>query len=163
MSDDEEVSQFPSLCLPGRYRYEVIAHTHCRFQKYDDTALADTMPCSSLRANGRVVIKDRPCRIVEIGKSMTGKHGRTKCHIIGLDIFNGKKYEDIKVLEEDVVVPRVSSKVYSLVSGLHMEERFLVTDLFYSVVSRTIISCAWRMRAALLKTISRFPTVQTAN
>lgn len=36
--------------------------------------------CSSLRKNGHVMIKDRPCKIVEMSTSKTGKHGHAKVH-----------------------------------------------------------------------------------
>ena len=37
--------------------------------------------CSALRKNEFVVIKGRPCKIVEMSTSKTGKHGHAKVHL----------------------------------------------------------------------------------
>eukprot|EP01114_Cavostelium_apophysatum_P014929 TRINITY_DN397_c0_g1_i1.p1 TRINITY_DN397_c0_g1~~TRINITY_DN397_c0_g1_i1.p1 ORF type:complete len:157 (-),score=43.86 TRINITY_DN397_c0_g1_i1:224-694(-) len=72
------------------------------------------MQCSALRKGGYVVIKGYPCKIVDMSTSKTGKHGHAKVHLVAVDIFTGKKVEDLSPSTHNMDVPEVVRSEYTL-------------------------------------------------
>lgn len=70
--------------------------------------------CSALRKGGFVMIKGRPCKVMEMSTSKTGKHGHAKVHLVALDIFTSKKYEDLCPSTHNIDVPNVTRMDYTV-------------------------------------------------
>ncbi|RVX19718.1 Eukaryotic translation initiation factor 5A [Vitis vinifera] len=87
------------------------------FESKADAGASKTYPqqAGAIRKNGYIVIKARPCKVVEVSTSKTGKHGHAKCHFVGIDIFNGKKLEDIVPSSHNCDVPHVTRTDYQLI------------------------------------------------
>uniref|UniRef100_A0A914CPY4 Eukaryotic translation initiation factor 5A n=1 Tax=Acrobeloides nanus TaxID=290746 RepID=A0A914CPY4_9BILA len=83
-----------------------------------ESGAAMTYPkqCSAIRKNEFVMIKGRPCKVVEMSTSKTGKHGHAKVHMVALDIFTNKKLEDICPSTHNMDVPVVKRKEYQLLA-----------------------------------------------
>ena len=70
----------------------------------------------SVSKNGHMMIKGFPCKVTEISVSKTGKHGHAKAHVFGLDIFTGKKYEDVFPTSHNVDAPVITKREVEVVS-----------------------------------------------
>merc|ERR1711988_946927 len=70
-----------------------------------------------IRKGSHVMIKGHPCKVAEISTSKTGKHGHAKAHIVALDIFTGKKYEDLCPTSHNLEVPFVKRTEYQLLAA----------------------------------------------
>lgn len=115
-----------------------MAHEDETFESVDAGAsLTYPMAAGSIRKNGFMVIKGRPCKVtpfhelflnvslsnvvfdpslqvVDVSTSKTGKHGHAKCHFVAIDIFTGKKYEDLTPSSHNCEVPNISRKEYTV-------------------------------------------------
>merc|ERR1712137_289261 len=70
-----------------------------------------------LRKGSHVMIKGHPCKVAEVSTSKTGKHGHAKAHIVALDIFTSKKYEDLCPTSHNVEVPFVKRTEFQCLSA----------------------------------------------
>jgi len=75
------------------------------------------MQAGALRKGGHCMLKGKPCKLVEITTSKTGKHGHAKAHLVGIDIFSGKKCEDLCPTSHNMEVPNVKSEEYQLLDA----------------------------------------------
>lgn len=70
---------------------------------------------SNLKKGDYVVIKNRPCKILKTTTCKTGKHGHGKTHLYTVDIFTGKKYEELSPSTANLLSPVVKRSEYTLV------------------------------------------------
>ncbi|KAJ2467457.1 translation initiation factor eIF5A [Coemansia sp. RSA 2322] len=91
-------------------------HDH-EFEASGDSGASLTYPmqCSALRKNGHVVMKGRPCKVIDMSTSKTGKHGHAKVNYTGIDIFTGRKYEDMSPSTHNVDVPNITRAEFVLI------------------------------------------------
>merc|ERR1712151_483978 len=75
------------------------------------------MQAGEIRKGSHVMIKGHPCKVAEVSTSKTGKHGHAKAHIVAIDIFTGKKYEDLCPTSHNLEVPFVKRTEYQLLSA----------------------------------------------
>ena len=79
-----------------------------KFEKTDAGA-SESYPveCGTIKKGSFMVFENRPCKVVGYTTAKTGKHGHAKAKITGIDIFNGKKYEDSVPTSHTVLVPNI--------------------------------------------------------
>merc|ERR1711881_448224 len=74
-----------------------------------DAGAAATKPMEAgqVRKGVFIMIKGKPCKVVDVSTSKTGKHGHAKCHFVATNIFTGKKQEELCPASHNIDVPFV--------------------------------------------------------
>jgi len=86
------------------------------FESQDSGAAeAYPMEAGQIRKGGFIMIKGRPCKVSDVTSSKTGKHGHAKCHFVAIDIFNGKKVEDLVPASHTTYSPFVKKMEYQCI------------------------------------------------
>merc|ERR1712118_32401 len=67
------------------------------FTATEGSAHTEPKQATALRNKDYAMLKEHPCKILDIKVSTTGKHGHSKCRFIGSDIFTGARIEDVRV------------------------------------------------------------------
>merc|ERR1712054_337271 len=81
-----------------------------------DAGASDTFPqqAGEIKKGSYLMIKGNPCKCVEASTSKTGKHGHAKAHIVAIDIFTGKKMEELCPTSHNLSVPVVNREEYTV-------------------------------------------------
>eukprot|EP00929_Paragymnodinium_shiwhaense_P026751 TRINITY_DN1582_c0_g1_i4.p1 TRINITY_DN1582_c0_g1~~TRINITY_DN1582_c0_g1_i4.p1 ORF type:complete len:193 (+),score=57.12 TRINITY_DN1582_c0_g1_i4:81-581(+) len=80
-------------------------------------SLVYPMQCGDIRKGGYVMIKGKATKVVDFSTSKTGKHGHAKAHIVAIDIFTGKKCEDLCPASHNMEIPFIKHTEYQLLSA----------------------------------------------
>ena len=77
-----------------------------------DSGASHTYPMEAgqIRKGGHIMIKGNPCKVSDVSTSKTGKHGHAKCHFVAIDIFTGKKMEDLVPAGHTTAIPFVKKE-----------------------------------------------------
>mmetsp|Transcript_26293 Transcript_26293/g.57879 ORF Transcript_26293/g.57879 Transcript_26293/m.57879 type:complete len:159 (-) Transcript_26293:1497-1973(-) len=82
-----------------------------------DAGASSTIPMEAgqIKKGGHMMIKGKPCKVLSISVSKTGKHGHAKCNFLATDIFTGKKHEDMIPSTHGTTVPVVNRTDWELI------------------------------------------------
>jgi len=82
-----------------------------------DSGASHTYPMEAgqIRKGGFIMIKGNPCKVSDVSTSKTGKHGHAKCHFVAIDIFTGKKMEDLVPAGHTTSIPFVKKDEYQCI------------------------------------------------
>jgi len=72
-----------------------------------------------IRKGHFVCLKGKPCKVISISVSKTGKHGHAKANITGLDVFTGRKYVEICPTSHNMVAPAMFRSEWQLTDLSH--------------------------------------------
>jgi len=70
----------------------------------------------SIKEGSYIVIEDTPCRVVEVEKSKTGKHGSTKVRIVGISIIDNTKKVLTVPSDAQVNIPIIDKKFAQVIN-----------------------------------------------
>jgi len=71
-----------------------------------------------LRPGSYIVIDGEPCKIVEMSKAKTGKHGSAKAHVVAVCLFSGNKKTLTAPVDTRVEVPIIDKRVGQVIADM---------------------------------------------
>ncbi len=71
-----------------------------------------------LKPGSFIIIDGEPCKIVEMSKAKTGKHGSAKAHVVAISIFSGAKKTLVAPVSQRVEVPIIDKRVGQIIADM---------------------------------------------
>ena len=88
-------------------------------EEFDDggsgAALVTPIRAGEVKKGMFAILKDKPCKVIEVTTSKTGKHGHAKANMTGIDIITGKKVMDISPTSHTMYQPVVKTTDWTVV------------------------------------------------
>jgi translation initiation factor 5A len=81
----------------------------------------------NLKPGSFIIIDGEPCKIVEISKTKTGKHGSAKANVVAISLFTGNKKTLVAPADSQVEVPIIDKRVGQIIAD--MGEQFQLMDM----------------------------------
>jgi len=78
------------------------------------TAMTVPIRAGEVRKGSFLMMKGKPCKVIEISISKTGKHGHAKANIVGLDVFTNRKYNEISPTSHNMTAPAMYRSEWQL-------------------------------------------------
>lgn len=74
-----------------------------------------------------IVIDGEPCKVVEITRAKTGKHGSAKAHVVAIGLFSGSKKTLTAPVDQRVEMPIIDKRTAQVIAD--MGDSFQLMDL----------------------------------
>ena len=71
-----------------------------------------------LKKGSYIVLDGEPCRIVEISRAKTGKHGSAKAHVVAIGVFSGQKKTMVAPVDTRVQVPVIEKRLAQVLADM---------------------------------------------
>ncbi|MCE4602630.1 MAG: translation initiation factor IF-5A [Desulfurococcales archaeon] len=71
-----------------------------------------------LKKGSYIVIDGEPCRIVEVSRAKTGKHGSAKAHVVAIGVFSGQKKTMVAPVDTRVQVPVIEKRLAQVLADM---------------------------------------------
>ena len=80
-----------------------------------------------VKVGNYIIIDNEPCKVVEITKAKTGKHGSAKAHVVAIGLFSGSKKTLTAPVSQRVAMPIIEKRVAQVLADLG--NSFQIMDL----------------------------------
>jgi len=72
----------------------------------------------NLKIGSFIVIDGEPCRIVEMSRAKTGKHGSAKANVVAIGLFSKAKKTLVAPVDTQVEVPVIEKRVGQIIADM---------------------------------------------